>query len=142
MRYFGRLYDMSEAEIERRTVQIFEDLGVHDYRHRLIGKLSTGMRQKVSIARTILPDPSILILDEPTNGLDVVVRQSLLDLLRHLVRDDRLIILSTHDLPEAEELCDSFVIIDRGRIVAQKTREELLQGRQRCLREVFFQSIG
>ena len=141
MRYFGRLYGLTPAVIEERTDGIFTDLGIDAFRDRPLGKLSTGMRQKVSIARTFLPEPPVMILDEPTNGLDVVVRQSLLDLLTAQSHAGRLIILSTHDLPEAEEVCDHFIVIDRGRVLAQGSREALLGGGH-DLREIFFEALA
>ena len=140
LRYFGRLHDMSSERIEERTRQLFAQLAIASFRDRPAGKLSTGMRQKVSIARAFLHDPPVLILDEPTNGLDLVVRQSLLDLLRNAVCPDRLIILSTHDLPEAEELCDAFIFIDGGRLVIEGNKDDLLHEGDN-LRSVFFRAL-
>ncbi len=140
MEYFGRLHDMPRKRIRERAELLFATLGITSYQDRQTGKLSTGMRQKVSIARAFLHDPPVLILDEPTSGLDVVVRQSLLDLLRDLRSPQRLVILSTHDLAEAEELCDAYIFIHRGRIVAHGEREELL-GDGSALRSVFFREL-
>ena len=139
MRYFGRLYGMTRQAIRDRTDELFDKLGIDSYRGRLIGKLSTGMHQKVSIARAFLPDPPVLILDEPTNGLDVVVRQGLLDLIASQKHPERLIIFSTHDLPEAEEICDHYVIIDNGRVIAEP--DEVALGSS-SLREFFFHSLN
>lgn len=139
MRYFGRLYGMTPERIHARTDELFAQLGIDSYRDRHIGKLSTGMRQKVSIARAFLPDPPVLILDEPTNGLDVVVRQALLDMIAAQRHPDRLIVLSTHDLPEAEEICDRYVIIDHGALIAEADESELAGG---SLREFFFGKLN
>jgi sodium transport system ATP-binding protein len=142
LRYFGRLHGLTRTVIEERTHTIFARLEIEEYSDRPAGQLSTGMKQKVSIARAFLHDPPVLILDEPTNGLDVLVRESLLELVRESARADRLIILSTHDLSEAEGLCDAFLFIDDGHLIAEGTREELLGKQARPLREVFFEALG
>lgn len=142
MRYFGKLHGLSADAIERNTEQIFSSLEIHAYRDRTIGKLSTGMRQKVSIARAFVHQPPVLILDEPTNGLDVVVRQSLLDMLREYRREDRLLVISTHDLPEAQELCDAYVFLSEGRVIADASQAELFDPTQTSLRETFFRALS
>ncbi|MCI0650525.1 MAG: ABC transporter ATP-binding protein [Planctomycetes bacterium] len=142
MRYFGTLHGMSEERIAARTAELFETLEISAHGDRVAARLSTGTRQKVSIARAFLHDPPVLILDEPTNGLDVLVRQSLLDLLRRSCTPSRLIILSTHDLPEAEELCDAFIFIAEGRIAAHGSKEDLLEEGRRDLKYAFFAALG
>ncbi|MEM7164766.1 MAG: ABC transporter ATP-binding protein [Planctomycetota bacterium] len=137
LQYFGRLHGMDESTISRRTDELFEELEI-EFGDRPVGKLSTGMRQKVSIARAFLHNPPVVILDEPTNGLDVVVRQGLLEMLRRYASPERLIILSTHDLPEAHELCDAFVFIDGGQIIGEYTRADLAE---KSLRDEFFAAL-
>lgn len=141
MRYFGRLHGLSPDLVGAQASEVFNSLEITPYKDRPIGKLSTGMRQKVSIARAFLHKPPVLILDEPTNGLDVVVRQSLLDLLRSYCSPDRLLILSTHDLPEAEELCDAFIFLVHGRVIRQVDRDELHSEGHGSLRAAFFHAL-
>lgn len=138
LQYFGRLHGMSEDAIDQRTNELFDELEI-SFGDRPVGKLSTGMRQKISIARAFLHSPPVVILDEPTNGLDVVVRQGLLEMLRRYASPERLITLSTHDLPEAQELCDAFVFIDGGRIIGDYTRGDLAG---KSLRDEFFTALS
>lgn len=109
--------------------------GLHEVRHKLIGKLSKGYRQRVGIAQAVLPDPEVLILDEPTVGLDPRQVVEIRELIRSLAGRST-VLLSTHILPEVTVTCRRVVIIDRGIIVAQDTPEELtakLQGSDQTL---------
>jgi sodium transport system ATP-binding protein len=140
--YFGRLYGLGEEELRERMELLFERLQMRDFRDVLGVKMSTGMKQKVSIARAIVHDPPVLIFDEATTGLDVLVARALLDAVAELRDQGKCIVFSTHILREAERLCDRVAIIDHGRILAEGTLEELRDRHaERDLEELFFQLI-
>jgi len=123
--YYGRLYGIPEGELERRIDHLFERLQMRDIRDVLGSKMSTGMKQKVSIARTIVHDPPVLIFDEPTSGLDVLVARKVIDEVKTLRDQGKCIIYSTHIMREVEKLCERIAIIYKGRILAMGSREEL-----------------
>ncbi|MCA9263796.1 MAG: ATP-binding cassette domain-containing protein [Planctomycetales bacterium] len=140
--YFGRLYGLDEEVLECRRESLFERLKMNDIRDVLGGKMSTGMKQKVSIARALVHDPPIVIFDEATVGLDVLVARALLDIVADLREQGKCILLSTHIMREAERLCDRVAIIHQGHFLAEGTQEELLeQYGEDDLEELFFQLI-
>lgn len=141
--YFGRLYGMAEDDLRERMEELFERLQMQDIRDLLGAKMSTGMKQKVSIARAIVHDPPVLIFDEATSGLDVLVARALLDTVSHLRDQGKCIVFSTHIMREAERLCDRIAIMHRGRILAEGTLEELRATHgQPDLEELFFGLIS
>ena len=101
--YFGRLYGLPEDHLNRRINEIFDILQMHEIRDRLGSKMSTGMKQKVSIARTIIHDPPVIIFDEPTSGLDVLVARAVLQAVAALKEQGKCIIFSTHIMREVEK---------------------------------------
>ena len=123
--YFGRLHGLGEELLQERIEQVFADLQMNDFRDRLGSKMSTGMRQKVSIARTIIHDPPVLIFDEPTSGLDVLVARAVLEAIARMREEGKCIIFSTHIMREVEKLCDRVGIIHRGKILAEGTLPQL-----------------
>ncbi|MCG6155331.1 ATP-binding cassette domain-containing protein [Rubinisphaera margarita] len=123
--YFGRLYGLPEDLLQHRLHEVFQTLKMEDVRDVLGSKMSTGMKQKVSIARTIVHDPPVLIFDEPTSGLDVLVARALLEAIDALRSKGKSIIFSTHIMREVEKLCDRVAIIHKGQILASGTIEEL-----------------
>jgi sodium transport system ATP-binding protein len=141
--YFGRLYSMDREPLRARMEQLFASLQMNDFRDVLGAKMSTGMRQKVSIARAIIHDPPVLIFDEPTIGLDVLVARVVLQSIEQLRAAGKCILYSTHIMREVERLCDRVAIVSQGRIKACGTLEEL---RDRCgetdLEELFFQLVS
>jgi len=142
VQYFGRLYGMDEVELRERMEVLFDRLQMQEIRDQLGAKMSTGMKQKVSIARAIVHDPPVLIFDEATTGLDVLVARALLDAVAELRDQGKCIVFSTHILREAERLCDRIAIMYRGRILAEGTLEELRdKHEERDLEELFFQLI-
>jgi sodium transport system ATP-binding protein len=142
VQYFGRLYGMDDEELTERMEVLFERLQMQEIRDLLGAKMSTGMKQKVSIARAIVHDPPVLIFDEATTGLDVLVARALLDAVAELRDQGKCIVFSTHILREAERLCDRIAIMYRGRILAEGTLEQLRdQHEERDLDELFFQLI-
>jgi len=123
--YFGRLHAVPEDELGRRIDAVFERLGMNEFRDRRCDKLSTGQKQKTSIARTLIHDPPVMIFDEPTVGLDVLAQRSILDFVRECRAREKTVVFSTHVMTEAEKLCDRIGIIHAGRIVAEGTVAEL-----------------
>ena len=140
--HFGRLYGMTPGTLADRVDEIFDLLRMNDFRDTLCGKLSTGQRQKVSIARTIVHDPPVLIFDEPTTGLDVLVARTVIKVVQRLREQGKCIIFSTHIMREVERLCDRIGIIHRGRILAEGTLDELVaEYDQPDVEELFFDVI-
>jgi len=137
--YFGRLHQMEEAEISRRVEEIFDLLVMHDFGDRMAGTFSAGQKQKLSIARTIIHDPPVLVFDEPTANLDVLVARTVVEFLRHAKSRGQSVVLSTHVLSEAESLADDVAIIHRGRILAAGTIGELTA--EGTLEEFFFARV-
>lgn len=140
--YFGRLYGIPEDKLQPRIEEIFDVLQMHEIRDRLGSKMSTGMKQKVSIARTIVHDPAVIIFDEPTSGLDVLVARNVLQAVESLKEQGKCIIFSTHIMREVEKLCDRIAVIHRGRIVDEGTLPELADRHQQPdVEELFFDLI-
>ncbi len=125
LRYFGRLYGMSRDRISERTAALSAMLGMGEFLDRRCDTLSTGQTQRVSIARVILHDPPVLILDEPTLGLDIMSSRTILDFIREARGRKHAIIFSTHYMTEAELLCDRIGLIHEGRIHAMDTPANL-----------------
>lgn len=142
VQYFGRLYGMGDEEIAERIELLFNRFQMQEIRDVLGAKMSTGMKQKVSIARAIVHDPPVLIFDEATTGLDVLVARALLDAVSELRGEGKCIIFSTHIMREAERLCDRIAIMHRGRILAEGSLAELGEEHQESdLEELFFRLI-
>jgi len=140
--YFGRLYGISEETLQARIATLFDRLSMNNIKDVLGSKMSTGMKQKVSIARTIVHDPPVLIFDEPTSGLDVLVARNVIAEIKSLREQGKCIIYSTHIMREVEKLCHRIAIIYKGRILAMGSVEELAeQYGQSDMEELFFQLI-
>ncbi|GMU93982.1 MAG: ABC transporter ATP-binding protein [Candidatus Hydrogenedentota bacterium] len=138
LRYFGRLYELDENTIRRRTEELTQSLNMSDFMDRRCETLSTGQAQKVSISRVLLHDPAVLILDEPTLGLDIMASRTILDFIRDAKSRKHSIIFSTHYMTEAESLCDRVGLIYSGHILALGTRQELYeQTRSQNLEQAF-----
>ena len=125
LRYFGRLYGMEAGPLRARCDELIEALGITRYRDRPCGALSTGERQRVSIARAVLHDPEVLVLDEPTSGLDILAAQTMHDFLRGARDRGKAILLSTHVMAEAELLCDRIGLLHLGRLLDEGTVAEI-----------------
>ena len=140
--YFGRLYGLAAEPLRARMEEIFARLKMNEIRDVLGAKMSTGMKQKVSIARAIVHDPPVLIFDEATSGLDVLVARALLKTVAELRDHGKCIIFSTHIMREAEKLCDRIAIMHRGHILAEGELEAMReQYAERDLEELFFRLI-
>ncbi|RJP37685.1 MAG: ATP-binding cassette domain-containing protein [Phycisphaerales bacterium] len=141
--YFGELHLMTRARARRRAEEIIDWLDMADFADLRCGSLSTGQRQRVNIGRVLVADPPILIMDEPTLGLDVLSNRTILEFIRRAGRSGKTIIVSTHYLDEAESLCDRIGLLHRGSIVAEGSLDELRQqtGEQR-LSSIFLDLVG
>jgi sodium transport system ATP-binding protein len=123
--YFGRLNGLNGGALRRRTDELFALLGISDFADRRCDKLSTGMKQKVSIARTLVHDPPVMIFDEPTVGLDVMAARTIVGFIRDCRDRGKTVIFSTHVMSEAEKLCDTIGIIHNGKLLAEGSLSEL-----------------
>src|SRR5476649_2352267 len=121
MEYFGRLNGMADAEIESRTQLLANELDMDEFLDRRCEKFSTGMKQKTSIARTLVHDPAVMIFDEPTLGLDVMTARAIVRFVRDCRVRGKTVIYSTHVMSEVEKLCDVIGIIHDGKLLAEGT---------------------
>ena len=125
--YFGRLKGLRAAEIKPRAERLLTDLGLWDRRNETVGSYSRGMQQKVAIAAALITDPPVLLLDEPTIGLDVEAARTVKDWIAHLAADEgKTIVLTTHQLPIVQELAGRIAVIRDGKIIADLPTRELL----------------
>lgn len=115
--FFGKLYRIPPEKLSERKEYLFEKLGINEFRKKRLGQMSTGMKQKVSIARTLIHDPEVLIFDEPTSGLDVITADSIIDLIRESKENNKTVIFSSHIMSEVDLLCDDLAIISKGSII-------------------------
>ncbi len=141
--YYGRLYGLGGKPLDDRIDKLFDQLQMNDFRDVVGGRLSTGMKQKVSIARALVHDPPVLIFDEPTSGLDVLVQRAVLQNIAALRSEGKTILFSTHNMNEVRKLCDRVAIMAKGRIAACGTLPELReQFQQDDLEELFFSLVS
>ena len=138
---FGALHGLRGGALEARVDQLIDVLDLGTCADRPAGRLSSGQRQRVSVGRALVHDPPSLVLDEPTNALDVLGARDLLAFLANLRSSGRAILLSSHRLHEIENRCDRFVVIHGGRVVAKGTREAFV-GEAGGLEEAFFAAIA
>lgn len=116
MEYQGRLYFMPRKKIREKTEELLEFCGLIDFRRRTVRKLSGGMKRKLMVCRALLTEPEILLLDEPTAGMDAISRRQMWNLLRQLNDRNLTILLTTHYMEEAESLCQRVAFMDRGKL--------------------------
>lgn len=114
--YYADLYGVDKHMREKRKEELFTLLNMQDFLHKRIGKLSTGMKQKVSICRTMIHDPSVVIFDEPTSGLDVITAENIIKLIRSCKEQGKTVIFSSHIMSEVDLLCDDLAIIHQGQL--------------------------
>lgn len=122
--YYGSLYGISKNDIQQRKEKLFNLLNMHDFQNKRIGKLSTGMKQKVSICRTMIHDPQIILFDEPTSGLDVITAASIIELIKSCKEEGKTVIFSSHIMGEVDLLSDNITIIHKGKMVVNSTMDE------------------
>jgi sodium transport system ATP-binding protein len=143
LQYFGALAGMDRNAIAARIEEQRAPFRLDDLLDKRVGRMSTGMKQRLSIARVVFHDPEVLIFDEPTSGLDVIGAREVLRLVRELKGRGRTVIFSTHIMTEAERICDEIAIIEKGEILAQGTLPSLLAGKPgQSLEDVFVDVVG
>ena len=141
--YFAQLHGMEPQLIRQRSDALIQALAMQDIAERRVEGFSQGERVKTAIARALVHDPRHIVLDEPSNGLDVIATRSLRDFLRQLKAEGRCVLFSTHIMQEVAALCDRIVIIGGGRVVADGTPEALReQAGERSLEDAFVKIIG
>jgi ABC-2 type transport system ATP-binding protein len=126
LQFFGNLFDLPAGERKRRTAQLLEMVGLSQARTRVVGEFSKGMQRRIGLAQALINDPALLILDEPTAGLDPIGCREIKDLILALARRGKTVLLSSHLLSDVEDVCDRVVIYYGGRIQAMGTLKELL----------------
>jgi sodium transport system ATP-binding protein len=140
--FFGRINGLSEKLISTRMGDIFKILDMGSFKDVRVDKLSTGMKQKLSIARAIIHDPPVLIFDEPTVGLDVITARVVINYIKEFRKQGKCIIFSTHQMQEAEKLCDEIAIIHEGKILSEGTLADLQAKFQEVdLEDIFFKLV-
>ncbi|MGH9815626.1 MAG: ATP-binding cassette domain-containing protein [Candidatus Acidiferrales bacterium] len=141
--YFGRLHGMDEPTLQKRIEEIFARLDMNEFRDRRCDKLSTGQKQKVSIARTLVHDPQVMIFDEPTNGLDVMTARVIVGFIRECRQRGKTVIFSSHVMSEVEKLCDQIGIIHNGKLLTEGTLADLQQRHSlNDLEDIFVKMVG
>lgn len=141
--FFASLAGMNRSRVRTRVYELIEHFNLVSYSDTKIDKLSTGMKQKVAIARAVVHDPPVLILDEPSSGLDVPGARQIEEFIQSAKRLGKCILFSTHVMEEAEYLCDRLAVVNQGRVTASGTMDELrkMTGKQR-LRDIFLDLLG
>ncbi len=140
--YFGRLNGLTSDKLRQRVEELFALLGIHEFAERRCDKLSTGMKQKVSIARTLVHDPPVMIFDEPTLGLDVMAARTIVGFIRDCRARGKTVIFSSHVMSEVQKLCDHIGIIHNGRLLAEGTLASLRHRTgQADLEEIFVHTV-
>lgn len=149
MEYQGRLYFVPKKQRRKKTRELLEFCGLTDYRRRTVRKLSGGMKRKLMVCRALLTEPEILLLDEPTAGMDALARRQMWNLLKRLNRNHMTILLTTHYMEEAEILCDRVGLMDRGCLkeadapgvmIERLGRYAVDQAEKEEMRSLFFQT--
>jgi len=142
LHYFGRLHGLTRRQVNARVAELDALLGLGDTLERRAGDFSTGMKQRVVIARAVLHDPEIIFFDEATTGLDVMARRSVLEFVKRSAAAGRTVLYSTHVMSEVEELCARVAILYGGELVAQGTPQALTEeAGARSLEGAFFRLV-
>lgn len=123
IKYFADLNGVEKSVFERRKKELFDILGIDGFANKKIGQLSTGMKQKVSLVRTMIHDPQVVVFDEPTSGLDVIAAKNIIELIRQCKNENRTVIFSSHIMSEVELLCDDLAILHKGAVIYNGTMD-------------------
>jgi len=143
LRYFGELQNLSGLELERRMDELIEWLGMEQIADRRVQGFSQGERVKVALARALVHGPQNILMDEPSNGLDVMSTRALRALVLHLKEQGKCVLFSTHIMQEVTAICDRVIVIGKGRVVASGTTEEIIHMTgQPTLEDAFVDLIG
>ncbi len=143
VKYYADLHEMSDADFIESRDHLFSLLDMEEFSGRRIGKLSTGMMQKVNIARTMIHEPEVVVFDEPTSGLDVMASRSIIQLIRECKNSGKTVIFSSHRLGEIQSLCDDLAIIHKGKLFFNGTYEEFESQKQtETLEDEFIRLVG
>ena len=141
--YFAQLHGMDKKKTEERKNMLFDKLQINEFSKKRIGQLSTGMKQKVSIARSMIHDPDVVIFDEPTAGLDVITANSIIELIKQCKSEGKTVIFSSHIMSEVELLCDDLAIISKGQLIFLSTMDDFRkQSEGMSLTEAFIESVN
>lgn len=143
LKMIGEFYEVDKKTLENKIQEISHILKLDDFLYNRLSKLSTGQMQRVNIARCLIPNPQYYILDEATSGLDIITSQIILDFIKEEKKKGKTIIYSTHYLEEAENICDEVIMLNKGKILATGTPDEInKQTKQTNLRDSFFKLIN
>ena len=126
IRYFGDLYGLSRSRMKERRAELFDLLDMNHFANKKIGALSTGMRQKVSIVRTMIHDPEVVVFDEPTSGLDVITAENIIRLVEDCKHAGKTVIFSSHIMSEVDLLADDLAIIHKGKLIFDGTMKDVI----------------
>ncbi len=142
VQYFADLHSMDKQLFQQRKDMLFTQLNINEFSTKKIGQLSTGMKQKVSIARSMIHNPSIVIFDEPTSGLDVITANSIIELIKQCKQEGKTIIFSSHIMSEVDLLCDELAIISKGNLIYNDTMKNFrAQHSHQSLTEAFIDIV-
>ena len=143
VRYYADLHNMRDADYRKNKDKLFKLLNMEEFSNRRIATLSTGMQQKVNIARTMIHEPEVLVFDEPTSGLDVMASRSIIQLIQECKNAGRTVIFSSHRLGEIQLLCDDLAIIHQGRLFFNGTYNEFESQKQsKTIEGEFIRLVG
>ncbi len=143
VKYFADLNFMEKSAYEERKDFLFTHLGIHEYSKKRVGQLSTGMKQKVSIARSIIHDPEVIIFDEPTSGLDVISAANIIQLIKECKEQGKTVIFSSHIMSEVDLLCDDLAIMANGSLVYSDSMDAFRAANQSIsLTEAFINTVN
>ena len=130
VKYFADLYKVNDTDFKERKERLFTLLDMNEFQNKRIGKLSTGMKQKVSICRTMIHDPEVIVFDEPTSGLDVITAENIISLIRDCKNEGKTVIFSSHIMSEVDLLCDDMAIVHKGKLLYNGTMDEFRANQQ------------
>lgn len=133
MDFYGSMYGMSKRKVEKVADKYLELVALQDKKDEFVDSLSRGMKQRLCVARALIHDPELLVLDEPSSGLDPRSRHDMKNILRDLKEMGKTIVISSHILPELSEMCTSIGVIDHGKIVASGSVDEIVMVIRTCL---------
>jgi sodium transport system ATP-binding protein len=143
IRYYGELRGLHGDQLEQKTDQLIDLLDMRDFVERRTDGFSSGQRVKVAIARSLVHDPSNVLLDEPTNGLDVISTRAMRAFIKRLSEEGKCVLFSSHIMQEVSALCDIIIILHKGQVVVSGTPEELLKATgQSNIEDAFVSAIG